>query len=102
METTTIEDTSPSGETLTNGFASNQAVAFELPELNERVNSIIHEGLNDMWLLLTGEEIERVYRLPERRDGRAIGLLWDGQVHMLASKPSAIETLRVLGIEMLN
>lgn len=101
MVTTRGEEVLPGSEALTNGFASNQAVEFELPELKERVNSIIHEGLNDMWLLLTGEEIKAVYRLPERRDGRAIGLLWDGQVHMLTAKPTALETLRVLGIEML-
>lgn len=75
-------------------------VAFAFPELKDRVESIIHEGLNDMWLLLTGEEITSGFRLPERRDGRPLGLLWDGQVHMLTSKPSALETLRVLGIEM--
>jgi hypothetical protein len=86
------------------GFASRDAVntevAFAFPEFKDRVDSIIHEGLNDMWLLLTGEEITGGFRLPERRDGRPLGLLWDGQVHMLTSKPSALETLRVLGIEM--
>ena len=90
----------PAGEQLTKGFAFSPEVAFELPELKERVDSIIHEGLNDMWLLLTGEEIHAVYRLPQRRDGRALGMLFGGQVHMLTSKPSALETLRVLGIEM--
>lgn len=101
MVTTGNEETLTTTEVLANGFTTEPRVTFQVPELMERVNSIIHEGLNDMWLLLTGEEINDVYRLPERRDGRAIGLLWDGQVHMLASKSSALETLRVLGIEML-
>lgn len=88
-----------SNEVLSNAFVG--TVAFELPQLKEQVDSIIHEGLNDMWLLLTGEEITGTHRQGERRDGRPIGLLWNGQVHMLASKPSALATLRVLGIEML-
>ena len=100
MEGTRYENVIPSGEQLTKGFAVAPEIAFELPELKERVDSIIHEGLNDMWLLLTGEEIKAVYRLPQRRDGRALGMLFGGQVHMLTSKPSALETLRVLGIEM--
>ncbi len=88
-----------SSEILTSGFVG--TVSLELPELKEQINSMIHEGLNDMWLLLTGEEIKGTHRSGERRDGRPIGLLWNGQVHMLASKPTALETLRVLGIEML-
>lgn len=91
--------TEQTGEILTSGFVA--TVSLEIPELKEQVNSIIHEGLNDMWLLLTGEAIIGTHRSGERRDGRPIGLLWNGQVHMLASKPSALETLRVLGIEML-
>lgn len=78
-----------------------EEVVFEVPALKERVNSLIHEGLNDMWMLLTGEEIKEVFRRGDYRENRAIGLLWDGQVHMLTSKPSALESLRVLGIEML-
>ncbi|MEP7270160.1 MAG: hypothetical protein ABI882_01585 [Acidobacteriota bacterium] len=91
--------TNQSTEVLTNGFVD--AAPFEFPELKEQINSIIHEGLNDMWLLLTGEEIKGRHRSGERRDGRPIGLLWGDQVHMLTSKPTAIETLRILGIEML-
>ena len=76
------------------------SVPFEFPALRERVNSIIHEGLTDMWLLLTGEDIEENLRVTDGRDGRAIGFLSRGQVHMLTSKPCALETLRVLGIEL--
>jgi hypothetical protein len=97
---TRSEEGSASREGRNNGLAVNTEVAFAFPEFKDQVDLIIHEGLNDMWLLLTGEEIKGGFRLPERRDGRAIGILWDGQVHMLTSKPSALETLRVLGIEM--
>ena len=87
-------------DTRNNGLSVNTEIAFAFPEFRDRVDLIIHEGLNDMWLLLTGEEIKTGFRLPERRDGRPLGLQWDGQIHMLTSKPSALETLRVLGIEM--
>lgn len=101
MITANSEESQTTIETLGGGFDTDRAVAFELPALEEQVSSIIHEGLNDMWLLLTGEEIHGGYQVGARRDGRAIGLLWSGQVHMLTSKPAALETLRVMGIEML-
>ena len=101
MLTTQNEQTVAPKETLSTQFAGTEEVVFDVPALKEQVNSMIHEGLNDMWLLLSGEEITGYYRMGERRDGRALGLLWDGQVHMLTSKPTALETLRVLGIEML-
>ena len=75
-------------------------VTFEFPAIREKVNLMIHEGLTDMWLLLTGEEIEAGFRCADGRDGRAIAFLSHGQVHMLTSKPCALETLRVLGIEL--
>ena len=66
----------------------------------ERVNSLIHENLTDMWLLLTGEALQQPSRLFAEWDGRPLAMNFGGQVRMLEGKVEALEKLRVLGIEM--
>jgi len=66
----------------------------------EKVNSLIHENLTDMWLLLTGEALQQSSRAFAGWDGRPLAMNFGGQVRMLEGKVEALETLRVLGIEM--
>lgn len=101
MLTRGIEEQAARTEGLTNTINRVEPALIERPALRDQVNSIIHDGLTDMWLLLTGEELEALQPGAGWHDGRPIGMLWTRQVHMLTSKPAALETLRVLGIEML-
>lgn len=101
MITTRNEKKIVTSQTLTSGQTTNHAKVFESPVLKDQINLIIHAGLTDMWLLLTGENIDGESLSAYRRSGLPIAIFWEQQVHMLESKPAALETLRVLGIEML-
>ena len=68
--------------------------------VTDRVNSLIHENLTDMWLLLTGEALHESSRSSADWDGRPLAMTFGGQVRMLEGKVEALETLRFLGIEM--
>jgi hypothetical protein len=78
----------------------NQSVPNELPRQQEKVNSIIHEWLTDMWLLTTGEEMNLDLTLNKKYNGRTIAIVCDGQMRLTESKPSTLDALRVVGIEM--
>jgi len=66
----------------------------------EKVNSLIHENLTDMWLLLSGETIDERNRALSTWTGHPIAMNFGGQVRMLEGRLEALEKLRVLGIEM--
>ena len=66
----------------------------------EKVNSLIHDNLTDMWLLLSGEQLEARSIAYSTRTGHPLAMNFGGQVHILEGRLEALEKLRVLGIEM--
>src|ERR1043165_2657954 len=70
------------------------------PQLQARVNSLIHEHLTDMWLLITGEELKEQVLAAKRYDGKPFAMVCDGQMRLLESRPFALDALRTVGIEM--
>ncbi|HKX27830.1 MAG TPA: hypothetical protein VJ302_09075 [Blastocatellia bacterium] len=77
----------------------NRTVPVEHPQQQEKVNSIIHEWLTDMWLLTTGEELAD-FSHSKSHNGRPLAVLCDGQMRLMESKPLTLEALRAVGIEM--
>lgn len=78
----------------------NRVAPIERPNLQEKVNLIIHEWLTDMWLLTTGEELDADSTLNKKHNGRPLAIVCDGQMKLMESKPSALDALRAVGIEM--
>jgi hypothetical protein len=78
----------------------NRTVPIEHPQLQERVNSIIHEWLTDMWLLTTGEELIPEHSHIKSHNGRPLAVVCDGQMKLTESKPLTLDALRAVGIEM--
>lgn len=70
------------------------------PQLQARVNSLIHEHLTDMWLLITGEEVKENVLAAKRFDGKPFAMVCEGQMRLLESRPFALDALRAVGIEM--
>jgi hypothetical protein len=69
--------------------------------LRAQVESVIRQGLSDMWLLLDGEEIvEDGLADLNWRDGRAFAMVSDDQVCLLGSKVFALTALRSVGITL--
>lgn len=76
------------------------AVSVECPDLQEKVNLVIHEWLTDMWLLTTGERIDADSTPRKKHNGRPLAIVCDGQMKLTESKPSTLSALRAVGIEM--
>ena len=76
------------------------AMAVEVPQQQEKVNLIIHEWLTDMWLLTTGEEMKMDGPSSKKHNGRPLAIVCDGQMKLMESKPSTLDALRIVGIEM--
>ncbi|MFN0086913.1 MAG: hypothetical protein ACKVX9_16095 [Blastocatellia bacterium] len=74
-------------------------MAVEIPLQQEKVNLIIHEWLTDMWLLTTGEEM-KLDGGSKKHNGRPLAIVCDGQMKLMESKPSTLDALRIVGIEM--
>jgi len=70
------------------------------PQLQARVNSLIHENLTDMWLLITGEEVKEDPLAGKQFDGKPFAMVCGGQMRLLESRPFALDALRAVGIEM--
>ncbi|HKQ72577.1 MAG TPA: hypothetical protein VJ810_02540 [Blastocatellia bacterium] len=68
--------------------------------LQEKVNLVIHEWLTDMWLLTTGEQIDANSTPNKKHNGRPLAIVCDGQMKLMESKPSTLDALRAVGIEM--
>jgi hypothetical protein len=66
--------------------------------LRERVDERIEQDLNDMWLLLDGEDFEMDFSHGFWRDGKAFAMVNDGQVNLLSPKFSALNALLSVGI----
>ncbi|MGE0130106.1 MAG: hypothetical protein AB7U82_18635 [Blastocatellales bacterium] len=78
----------------------NRAVSVEHPNLQEKVNLVIHEWLTDMWLLTTGEQIDADSTANRKHNGRPLAIVCDGQMKLMESKLSTLDALRAVGIEM--
>jgi len=69
--------------------------------LRAKVESVIRQGLSDMWLLLDGEEIlDEGLADMSWRDGRAFAMVSPDQVQLLGSKVYALNALRSVGITL--
>ena len=77
-----------------------QVVPLAQPQLQARVNTLIHEHLTDMWLLVTGEDFKAQAAGVKRYDGKPFAMLCGGQMRLLESRPFALDALRAVGIEM--
>jgi|SRR5687767_9177889 hypothetical protein len=78
----------------------NRSIPVERPYLQEKVNLIIHEWLTDMWLLTTGEDLGSDTLSNKRHNGRPIAIVCDGQMKLMESRPSTLDALKTVGIEM--
>lgn len=78
----------------------NHAVPVVPPQMQAKVNSIIHEWLTDMWLLTTGEELGEDFTSGKKQNGRPLAIVCDGQMRLMESRPFALDALRTVGIEM--
>ena len=78
----------------------NRSIPVERPELQEKVNLIIHEWLTDMWLLTTGEEMNLDALFSKKHNGRPLAIVCDGQMKLMESRPCTLDALRTVGIEM--
>lgn len=78
----------------------NHAVPVMPPQMQAKVNSIIHEWLTDMWLLTTGEELSEELTSSKKQNGRPLAIVCDGQMRLMESRPFALDALRTVGIEM--
>lgn len=83
-----------------NILPDNPVLPLVQPQLQAHVNSLIHEHLTDMWLLITGEEFKENVSAAKRYDGKPFAMLCDGQMRLLESRPFALDALRAVGIEM--
>lgn len=66
----------------------------------EKINSLIHEHLTDMWLLVTGEDVKADPLASKKFDGRPFAYICDGQMRLLQPRPYTLDALRAVGIEM--
>lgn len=78
----------------------NRPAPVKCPQLQEKVNTVIHELLTDMWLLTTGEEMSFDTIFDKRHNGRPLAIVCDGQMKLMESRPCALDALRTVGIEM--
>ena len=70
------------------------------PQSQEKINSLIHEHLTDMWLLVTGEDMKADPLASKKYDGRPFAYICDGQMRLLKARPYTLDALRAVGIEM--
>jgi hypothetical protein len=75
-------------------------VAPDTTYQQDRINNIIHEGLTDLWLLLTGEELTGETVSVLDLDGHPLAMICGGEVRLMGSRRTALKTLRSCGIEM--
>jgi hypothetical protein len=77
-----------------------ETILLNRPQMQQQVNTIIHEWLTDMWLLTTGEEIETDFTGSKKHNGRPLAIVCDGQMKLMESKMTTLDALRSVGIEM--
>lgn len=100
MRTGRKEEIMAKDEMLGSGLlAEDKAMPFEFPKLREKVDSIIDQWFTDMWLLLSGEELN-ASSLELPKDGHAFAMICGGQLHLLESRFSAMNRLRSVGLDM--
>ncbi len=82
-----------------NLLTDNAHLLPQVPELREEIDSIIEQGFTDLWMLLAGEGLSaRPYR--RNHDGQPFAMVFDGQIHLLESKPFALDALRSVGLDL--
>ncbi|HZS07811.1 MAG TPA: hypothetical protein VFD58_23455 [Blastocatellia bacterium] len=87
-------------EVVGNGLSTNDGQLLpKVPELREEVDSIIEQGLTDLWLLLAGEGLNTQPYL-KNHDGQAFAIICGGQVHLLSPKLFALDALRSVGLDL--
>jgi hypothetical protein len=74
---------------------------LEPPVVPNKIDSIIHQWFTDLWLLISGEEIDDEEALAIKKDGQAFAMVCGGQMRLLGSRVSALDALRSVGVEML-
>jgi len=82
-----------------NLLADEKAVQFDFPKLRDKVDSIIDRWFTDLWLLISGEELD-ASSFALHKDGQAFAMVLGGQMHLLESRFSALNTLRSVGLDM--
>lgn len=94
------EEVLSQGELLGNSLlADDGEFHLETPKLREKVDSIVDQWLTDLWLLLSGEELNGL-TFETQKDGRAFAMVCDGQMRLLESRFAAINRLRSVGLDM--
>jgi hypothetical protein len=84
-----------------NGLPSgDESLPPERPQAPNQVDSIIQRWLVDLWLLSTGEEADTGSPFAREKDGEAFAMVCGGQLCLLKSKPSTVDALRWVGIEV--
>ncbi len=76
------------------------APKFDYSLLRAQIDEIIHQGLNDMWLLINGEEMDTHFNQGIWYDGKAFAMINNGQVNLLGSRFSALNALLSVGITL--
>jgi hypothetical protein len=100
METRGIEASISAGKGAGGTPTLESEVAPESTHQQDRINNIIHEGLTDLWLLLTGEELTGETVSAFDLDGHPFAMICSGEVRLMGSRRTALKTLRSCGIEM--
>jgi hypothetical protein len=101
MLTTNVEELIAVNTTLEAALPVEMPMAKEpQPLQQEKVNSLIHEHLTDMWLLVTGEDVKANPLASKKYDGKPFAFVCDGQMRLLETRPYTLDALRAVGIEM--
>ena len=69
-------------------------------KLRAQVDAMIEHWFTDMWLLVSDEDSHDFSRPLLGTDQKVLALAYRGQLHLLESKPSALNVLRSVGILM--
>jgi hypothetical protein len=102
MLTTNVEEMMAVNTSLETAMPVEKPLPPPLPPhmQQEKINSLIHEHLTDMWLLVTGEDVKADPLANKKYDGRPFAYICDGQMRLLETRPYTLDALRAVGIEM--
>jgi hypothetical protein len=102
MLTTNVEEMIAVNTSLEAALPVEKPLAPPLPPQlqQEKINSLIHEHLTDMWLLVTGEDVKADPLASKKYDGKPFAYVCDGQMRLLQTRPYTLDALRAVGIEM--
>jgi hypothetical protein len=93
------EEARKKDKALSHHLSANDQTLLPRLEMKEKVDSLIEQGFTDLWLLITGEELDgNSPRL--KKSGSPLALVYGGQLRLLGSKVAALDTLRSVGVEL--